>query len=106
MAATDASRTLSGGSGEGASSFVESSAGRESAWTVQVGAGIKKSLVEEQVAQLKAKGYEAYMVETERDGQIWYRVRVGRFKTRGEAEALRENLASRKAYRSLFITKG
>jgi len=105
VAATDANRTLPGGRREGASPSVEIPAGRESAWTVQVGAGIKKSLVEEQVAQLKAKGYESYMVETERDGQIWYRVRVGRFKTRGEAEALRENLASRKAYRSLFITK-
>lgn len=102
--ATGANRKLAAGAGERARSSVASAAGRGSAWTVQVGAGIKKELVVKQVARTKAKGYEAYMVETERDGQTWYRVRVGRFATRSEAEALRGILASREGYRSPFIT--
>jgi septal ring-binding cell division protein DamX len=92
------------GAGEGARSSVASNSGRGSAWTVQVGASMKKELVVKQVARTTAKGYEAYMVETERDGQTWYRVRVGRFATRAEAEALREILASREGYRRPFIT--
>lgn len=103
-ATTDANRKLATGAGESARSSVASAARRGSAWTVQVGAGIKKELVIEQVARTRAKGYEAYMVETERDGQTWYRVRVGRFATRSEAEALRGILASREGYRSPFIT--
>jgi hypothetical protein len=102
--ATGANRKLTTGAGERARSSVASPARRGSAWTVQVGAGIKKEVVAKQVAQTKAKGYKAYMVETERDGQTWYRVRVGRFATRGEAEALRGILASREGYRSSFIT--
>ena len=104
VAATDANRELAAGAGESARSSVASATGRGSAWTVQVGASIKKKSIEEQVARTKAKGYEAYMVETERDGQTWYRVRIGRFATRAEAEALREILASREGHRSPFVT--
>jgi cell division septation protein DedD len=102
--ATGANRKLTTGAGESARSSVASAARRGSAWTVQVGAGMKKEGVVKQVVRTKAKGYKAYMVETERDGQTWYRVRVGRFATRGEAEALRGILASREGYRSSFIT--
>lgn len=104
VAATDANRELAAGAGESAPSSGASAAGRGSPWTVQVGASIKKELVVEQVARTKAMGYDGYMVETERGGQIWYRVRVGRFNTRAEAEALRKILASREGYHSPFIT--
>jgi len=78
--------------------------GRDIAWAVQLAANREKTVTEEQVAKLNAKGYDGYMVETERDGQTWYRVRVGRFNTRAEAEALRGILESREGYRSPFIT--
>lgn len=78
--------------------------GGDISWAVQLAANREKTVAEEQVTKLKAKGYDGYMVETERDGQIWYRVRVGRFTTRPEAEALRGILASREDYRSPFIT--
>ena len=102
--AAGANKKLAAGGRESARSAVASAARRGPAWTVQVGAGIKKELVVKQVARAKAKGYKAYMVETERDGQTWYRVRVGRFATRSDAEALRGILASREAYRSPFVT--
>jgi cell division septation protein DedD len=104
LPAADASRKLATGAGESARSSVASAARRGSAWTVQVGAGIKKELVLKQVARTKAKGYKAYMVETERDGQTWYRVRVGRFATRAEAEALRQILAIQEGYRTPYVT--
>lgn len=104
LRAAATNRKLTTDAGERARSSVASAARRGSAWTVQVGAGIKKEVVVRQVARTKARGYKAYMVETERDGQTWYRVRVGRFATRGEAEALRGILASREGYRSSFIT--
>jgi cell division septation protein DedD len=78
---------------------------RETPWTVQLAANREKTLSEKQVAELKAKGYEAYLVEREREGQIWYRVRVGRFNTRAEADALRGVLESREGYRSPFLTR-
>lgn len=78
--------------------------GKDISWAVQLAANRVKTVTEGQVLKLKAKGYDGYMVETDRDGQIWYRVRVGRFNTRAEAEALREILESRDSYRSPFIT--
>jgi cell division protein FtsN len=80
------------------------SSGGEAAWAVQLAASREKTVTEAQVAKLKAKGYDSYSVEAERDGQTWYRLRVGRFATRGEADALREILVSREGYRSPFVT--
>jgi cell division septation protein DedD len=71
---------------------------------VQLAASREKAVTEMQVAKLKAKGYDSYTVEAERDGQTWYRVRVGRFATRGEAESLREILVNREGYRNPFVT--
>ena len=79
--------------------------GRDGSWAVQLAANRERKNTEEEVAKLKAKGYDGYLVETERAGQIWYRVRVGRFATRAEAEALRGILSSREGYRSPIITQ-
>ncbi len=87
-----------------AQSTAARSSERETAWAVQLAASREKTVTEMQVAKLKAKGYDSYTVEAERDGQTWYRVRVGRFPTRGEAEALREILVSREGYRNPFVT--
>ncbi|HUF41551.1 MAG TPA: SPOR domain-containing protein [Verrucomicrobiae bacterium] len=78
---------------------------RGASWTVQLAANREKALTEKQVVELKAGGYEAYIVETEREGQTWYRLRVGRFATRAEADALREVLEARQGYRTPFITR-
>lgn len=74
-------------------------------WTVQVAANPEKSVTDKQVAELQAKGYDAYLTETARDGRTWYRVRVGRFADRAQADSLREVLASREGYRSPFIAR-
>ena len=67
---------------------------REETWSVQLGAGTVKKAIEDQIARLKAGGYQGYVVVTERDGQPWYRIRVGRFGTHAEAETLRQALES------------
>ncbi|HVO94483.1 MAG TPA: SPOR domain-containing protein, partial [Terriglobales bacterium] len=72
-------------------------------WSVQVGASPAKKAIEDQVARLKAKGYESYIVEVERNGQTLYRARVGRFGARAEAETLRQTLESQDGLKSAFI---
>ena len=73
---------------------------REKTWSVQLGAGTVKKVIEDQIARLKTKGYQGYVVETERDGQTWYRIRVGRFGTRAEAETLRQALENQEGIKS------
>lgn len=77
---------------------------RERLWAVQLAASRERTRAEEQIALLKAKGYDGFIVERERDGEVWHRVRVGRFGTRAEAEGLREILETREGYRGSFIT--
>jgi len=73
---------------------------RETTWSVQLGAGTAKQMIKDQIARLKTKGYQGYVVETERDGQTWYRIRVGRFGTRAEAETLRQALENQEGFKS------
>jgi cell division septation protein DedD len=73
---------------------------RETTWSVQLGAGTVKKVIEDQIARLRAKGYQGYVVEAERDGQTWYRIRVGRFGTRAEAETLRQALDNQEGFKS------
>jgi cell division septation protein DedD len=79
--------------------------GKEGSWTVQLAANRDKALAEKQAADLKARGYDGYVVETEREGQTWFRLRVGRFVVRADADALREALEAREGYRTPFITR-
>jgi cell division protein FtsN len=44
------------------------------------------------------------VVQAEAKGQTFYRVRVGRFATREEAELVRESLALHDGYRDAFLT--
>lgn len=73
-------------------------------WTVQVGAYRAREPAEEFRRSLSAAGYDAYVtaVSTD-DGTVRYRVRVGSFSSRSEAERTASRL---KAERSLnpFVT--
>jgi cell division septation protein DedD len=61
------------------------SAGPRSGYAVQVAAMNARREAETRVKRLQAKGYSAY-VETPTSGSTLYRVRVGPFKTKGDAE--------------------
>lgn len=65
----------------------------ESGWSVQVSSTPLVAAADQQVAGLIAAGHRAYRVDALVDGQNWYRVRVGGFDTRDEADAARRILA-------------
>jgi cell division septation protein DedD len=73
-------------------------------WSVQVSATPAKDAAETLVERLKAKGYDGYVVQAAVKGQTFYRVRVGHFDTREQAESARQSLVSREDYRDAYLT--
>jgi cell division septation protein DedD len=74
-------------------------------WTVQIKSSPDKKFADNWVNRLKAKGYDAFAVEGDVKGRTWYRVRVGRFTARDEAEALRGTLESNERLSGSFVTR-
>jgi cell division septation protein DedD len=74
-------------------------------WSVQISAVPAKDVADTLVQQLKAKGHDGYSVQTEVKGQTYYRVRVGHFNAREEAEVLRQSLARQEGYRKAYLTE-
>ena len=66
----------------------------DAGWTVQVNATTNSQQAADLVRKLKAKGYDAYIVESPMHGQPWYRVRVGRLSNREKAKELEAPLRS------------
>jgi cell division septation protein DedD len=73
-------------------------------WTVQVKASADKGSADVWMDRLKTKGYKAFVVEADIQGRTWYRVRVGSFDTRQEAEKLRQVLDSQEGFSDAFLT--
>ena len=73
-------------------------------WSVQISAVPAKDIADTLVQRLKASGYDGYVVQAEVKGQTYYRVRVGRFDTREEAESVRQSLARQEGYRDAYLT--
>ena len=55
-------------------------------WTVYANPSRDRLAVEHERAALQAKGYPAEVVTLRRDGDTWYRIRVGRYATEMQAE--------------------
>jgi cell division septation protein DedD len=55
-------------------------------YTVQFAAWMSKSKADQQASLLAAAGYEAFVDETHAGGDHWYRVRVGRYDSRSQAQ--------------------
>jgi cell division septation protein DedD len=72
-------------------------------WTVQVRSSSDKKFAESWVDRLRSKGYDAFLVEGDVQGQTWYRVRVGLLAAREEAEALQNMLASKEALNDTVV---
>ena len=72
-------------------------------WSVQIAAVPGKAIADTLTERLKARGYDSYVVTAEVKGQTYYRVRVGHFDAREEAESTRQALASQEAYRGAYI---
>jgi DedD protein len=74
-------------------------------WTVQVNAFPDEKSAQGWVEKLKAKGYNAYVTEIRTDGRTWYRVRVGRYNSREEADRVAETLKSKESLPKAFSTE-
>lgn len=64
----------------------------DAGWTVQVNATTSEAQAQELTRTLRAKGYDAYTIQVPMRGQVWYRVRVGRFAGKEQAKAMEERL--------------
>jgi cell division septation protein DedD len=73
-------------------------------WSVQISAVPGKAVADTLIERLKASGYDTYVVKAEVKGQTYYRVRVGHFDAREEAESVRQSLASQEGYRDAYLT--
>jgi general secretion pathway protein D len=71
-------------------------------WAVQVKADTDAAVSSNLVKRLVDRGYDAYMAKTTVNGQAWYRVRVGRFAKKKEAEELQEILKSKEGFSEAF----
>jgi cell division septation protein DedD len=73
-------------------------------WTVQVNAFPDEKSAKTLVDRLRDKGYNAYLAESQVQGRVWYRVRVGRFESRDEAEKTQESLKRKEHLAKAFAT--
>ena len=73
-------------------------------WSVQISAAPAKDVADGLVQRLKTKGYDSYLVKAEVKGQTYYRVRVGHFAARDQAESVRQSLVRQEEYRDAYLT--
>ncbi len=71
-------------------------------WRAQVNAFPDERSAKLLVDRLKNKGYNAYVSEVQNRGRTWYRVSVGRYDSREEAEKIVEALKSKENHPKAF----
>ena len=87
---------------QNAQAVKKNSAGQQ--WTVQIKSSADRKFADTWADRLKAKGYDAFVAQGEVKGQTWYRVRVGHFAARADAEALRTTLETHEGLSGGFLT--
>ena len=81
-----------------------SSSASDHYYTIQLASLKEGNRAEELVDRLIRKGYSVYYYEVEVKGQIYYRVRYGRFSTREEAEEQAQRLARKEKIKGFVTT--
>lgn len=71
-------------------------------WRAQVNAYPDERSAKQIVDRLKNKGYNAYVTEVQNRGKNWYRVSVGRYPSREEADKVVEVLRSKENFPKAF----
>ena len=71
-------------------------------WRAQVNAFPDERSARQIVDRLKNKGYNAYVTEVQNRGKSWYRVSVGRYNSREEADKMAEQLRAKEHYPKAF----
>jgi cell division protein FtsN len=75
-------------------------------WTVQVSAFRSRTLAEELRTRLAARGFDAYLLTSaSEDGRARYRVRVGAYPTRSEAERIAAELRSERGLNPIVTSR-
>jgi cell division septation protein DedD len=73
-------------------------------WRVQVNAYPDERSAKLIVDRLKNKGYNAYVTEAQNKGKTWFRVSVGKYGTREEADKIVEVLKSKENFTKAFVS--
>lgn len=75
-------------------------------WIVQVRSTTDKASADSLQASLVDAGFPAFVVSADVRGETWYRVRVGRYGTKAEAEVVEDRLVARGDVESTWVTEG
>jgi cell division septation protein DedD len=73
-------------------------------WSVQLNAFPDERSAKQLVDRLKNKGYNAVISEARNKGKVWYRVRVGKYSSREEADKALESFKTRENFEKAFAT--
>jgi len=73
-------------------------------WRAQVNAYPDERSARLIADRLKSKGYNAYVSEGQNQGKTWYRVSVGRYTSRDEADKTLEALRNKENFPKAFVT--
>lgn len=71
-------------------------------WRAQVDAFPDDRSAKQLVERLKNKGYNPYVTEVQNRGRSWYRVNIGRYGSREEADKIVEILKNKESYSKAF----
>ena len=75
----------------------------EGRWTVEVSPTPNRLELEALRARLSDKGYDARVVTVRRDGNTWYRLRVGRYSTSEQATRVMRTLREQEGVPRVFV---
>lgn len=75
----------------------------KSGWSIQVNAAKDEATANAVRARLQEKGFSAYVLRVNLQGETWYRVRVGRFPTMEAATSAVSRLKSDPSYARAFL---
>jgi cell division septation protein DedD len=82
------------------------SAGTGARYTIQTGAYADRTIADEEVRNLKRRGYAAFRVSANiPDKGTWYRVRIGSFASKESAERLANDLRTKEGIPSIVSTE-
>ena len=73
-------------------------------WRAQVNAYPDERSAKLVAERLKNKGYNAYVSEVQNQGKTWYRVSVGRYASRDEADKTLDALRNKESFSKAFVT--
>jgi cell division protein FtsN len=72
-------------------------------WTVEASPTRDRSEAEDLLYRLRSRGYDVKLVQIQRDGDVWYRLRVGRYPSPEQASETVRKLRDREGVAHVFV---